>query len=156
MHCEICGRPVEEPIAVEVDRAVLYLCRSCAASYGRRQVAQRQQAQPAARRPPQPRRPAAPRRELEVVEDFGEIVRRARENLGLSREVLAAMIGVKETVLRRVEAGQLTPDLELARKLERALGVKLLVEASQEASGVQGKGVERGLTLGDVAELRED
>lgn len=155
MHCEICGRPVEEPMAIEVDKAVLYVCRSCAASYGRRQVPQRQPSRGPQPRP-QPRRPPAPRRELEVIEDFGEVVRRARENIGLSREVLAAMIGVKETVLRRIEAGQLTPDLELARKLERALGVKLLVEAPAEPSGGRSAGAEGGLTLGDVAEVRED
>jgi putative transcription factor len=157
VYCEICGRPIEgEPIPVEVDKAVLYVCRSCAAQYGKRVA--RQQPQAAVQKKPAPR-PAAPRPpplEVELVENFGAVIRRARENLGLSREALAAMLGVKETVLRRIEAGQLQPDLALAKRLERALGVRLLVEAAEEGVAKSGGKVERGLTLGEVAEIRDE
>lgn len=156
MYCEICGRLIEgEPIPVEVDKAVLYVCRSCAAKYGKRasvtpvQTPQKKAPQPR----PRPQRKAA---ELELVENFGEVVRRARENLGLSREALAAMLGVKEAVLRRVEAGQLQPDLALARKLEKALGVRLLVEAAEEGAAKASGRADRGLTLGEVAEIRDE
>jgi putative transcription factor len=159
VYCEICGRPIEgEPIPVEVDKAVLYVCRSCAAQYGKR--ATQQQPQAAVQKKPAPRpKPAAPRPpplEVELVENFGAVIRRARENLGLSREALAAMLGVKETVLRRIEAGQLQPDLALAKRLERALGVRLLVEAAEEGVAKSGGKVERGLTLGEVAEIRDE
>jgi putative transcription factor len=157
VYCEICGRPIEgEPIPVEVDKAVLYVCRSCAAQYGKRTT--QQQPQSAVQKKPAPR-PAAPRPpplEVELVENFGTVIRRARENLGLSREALAAMLGVKETVLRRIEAGQLQPDLALAKRLERALGVRLLVEAAEEGVAKSGGKVERGLTLGEVAEIRDE
>jgi len=159
VYCEICGRPIEgEPIPVEVDKAVLYVCRSCAAQYGKRTT--QQQPQAAVQKKPAPRpKPAAPRPpplEVELVENFGAVIRRARENLGLSREALAAMLGVKETVLRRIEAGQLQPDLALAKRLERALGVRLLVEAAEEGVAKSGGKVERGLTLGEVAEIRDE
>lgn len=159
MYCEICGRPIEgEPIPVEVDKAVLYVCRSCAAQYGKRTT--QHQPQSVAQKKPAPRpKPAAPRPpplEVELVENFGVVIRRARENLGLSREALAAMLGVKETVLRRIEAGQLQPDLALAKRLERALGVRLLVEAAEEGVAKSGGKVERGLTLGEVAEIRDE
>jgi putative transcription factor len=157
VYCEICGRPIEgEPIPVEVDKAVLYVCRSCAAQYGKRVT--QQQSQAVAQKKPAPR-PAAPRPpplEVELVENFGAVIRQARENLGLSREALAAMLGVKETVLRRIEAGQLQPDLALAKRLERALGVRLLVEAAEEGVAKSGGKVERGLTLGEVAEIRDE
>lgn len=156
MYCEICGRPIEgEPIPIEVDKAVLYVCRSCAATYGKKVV--QQQAAPAVKKTPRPK-PAAPRPpppEVEIVENFGEVVKKARENLGLSREALAAMLGVKETVLRRIEAGQLQPDFALARKLEKTLGVRLLVESVEEGVAQTGRGAERGLTLGEVAEIRD-
>ncbi|AKT33712.1 transcriptional regulator, XRE family [Pyrobaculum sp. WP30] len=159
MYCEICGRPIEgEPIPVEVDKAVLYVCRSCAAQYGKRTT--QHQPQSVAQRKPAPRpKPAAPRPpplEVELVENFGAVIRRARENLGLSREALAAMLGVKETILRRIEAGQLQPDLALAKRLEKALGVRLLVEAAEEGVAKSGGKVERGLTLGEVAEIRDE
>ncbi len=157
MYCEICGRPIEgEPIPVEVDKAVLYVCRSCAAQYGKR-VTQRQPQSAVQKKPtPGPAAPRPPPLEVELVENFGVVIRRARENLGLSREALAAMLGVKETVLRRIEAGQLQPDLALAKRLERALGVRLLVEAAEEGVAKSGGKVERGLTLGEVAEIRDE
>ncbi|MCC6020634.1 MAG: multiprotein bridging factor aMBF1 [Thermoproteaceae archaeon] len=152
MHCEICGSEIRgEPAAVEVDKAVLYVCSRCAAIYGKRALRQQyRQAPPAAT--PRPRREPV---SVEIVENFGEVVRAARESLGLSREALAAMLGVKESVLRRVEAGQLQPDVSLARKLERVLRVRLLVrehEGGQPESGA----VRRELTLGEVAEIREE
>ncbi|ABP49654.1 MULTISPECIES: multiprotein bridging factor aMBF1 [Pyrobaculum] len=158
MYCEICGRVIEgDPIPIEVDKAVLYVCRGCAARYGKRappQTVQKKPPQSQKAKPPSPRLPPV---EVELVENYGEVIRVARQNLGLSREALAAMLGVKETVLRRVEAGQLQPDYALAKKLEKALGVKLLVEAKEEASGAKSGGkVERGLTLGEVVEIRED
>jgi putative transcription factor len=108
------------------------------------------------RRPDLPAAPRPPPLEVELVENFGAVIRRARENLGLSREALAAMLGVKETVLRRIETGQLQPDLALAKRLERALGVRLLVEAAEEGVAKSGGKVERGLTLGEVAEIRDE
>jgi putative transcription factor len=89
------------------------------------------------------------------VDNFGEVVKKARENLGLSREALAAALGVKETVLRRIEAGQLQPDYALAKKLEKTLGVRLLVEVAEEGAAKSGDRLERGLTLGEVAEIRD-
>ena len=157
MYCEICGRPIEgEPIPVEVDKAVLYVCRSCAAQYGKRATQRLPQSAVQKKPAPRPVAPRPPPLEVELVENFGAVIRRARENLGLSREALAAMLGVKETVLRRIEAGQLQPDLALAKRLERALGVRLLVEAAEEGVAKSGGKVERGLTLGEVAEIRDE
>lgn len=157
MFCEICGREIGgEPIPVEVDKAVLYVCRSCATRYGKRAIAQptpqrRQQLQP---RPKQPVSRVI--RNVELVDNFGELIKKSRENLGLSREALAAMLGVKETVLRRIESGQLQPDVALARKLEKALGIKLLVESLEESGARGGSAIERSLTLGEVAEIRDE
>ncbi len=92
----------------------------------------------------------------EVVEDYAERVRRARERLGLSQKELAQRVKVGENVIRRIESGSLVPPVDLAMRLERVLGVKLLepvVEEEEEALEDTG---EFHLTLGDVAELRED
>jgi putative transcription factor len=57
--------------------------------------------------------------------------------------------------LRRIEAGQLQPDYALAKKLEKTLGVRLLVEVAEEGVAKSGDRLERGLTLGEVAEIRD-
>ncbi|ABL88249.1 transcriptional regulator, XRE family [Pyrobaculum islandicum DSM 4184] len=157
MYCEICGRPIEgEPIPIEVDKAVLYVCKSCAARYGKRVSPQLQQAVQK-KTPPRPKS-ATPRLQsldVDLVENFGEVIKRARENLGLSREALAAMLGIKEAVLRRIESGQLQPDLALAKKLEKTLGVKLLINIAEEGATSGSGRIDRGLTLGEVAEIRD-
>ncbi len=82
------------------------------------------------------------------------LIKTARESMGMSRDALARTVGVKESVLRRIESGQLIPDEQLARKLERVLGVKLLVPA--EHVETPSKPSKYELTLGDVVEIRDD
>ena len=90
----------------------------------------------------------------EFVEDLGNVVRKAREARFLTREQLAEMVGEKVSTIRRIENGELKPSFELARKLEKVLKVKLLVETTDEVfERVVTRAQRRGLTIGDV--LRE-
>ena len=90
----------------------------------------------------------------EFVEDLGNVVRKAREAKFLTREQLAEMVGEKVSTIRRIENNELKPSFELARKLEKVLKVKLLVEATDEVlERVVTRAQRRGLTIGDV--LRE-
>jgi putative transcription factor len=90
----------------------------------------------------------------EFVEDLGNVVRKAREARFLTREQLAEMVGEKVSTIRRIENNELKPSFELARKLEKVLKVKLLVEATDEVfERVVTRAQRRGLTIGDV--LRE-
>ena len=171
LTCDVCGEPIEgEPVIVEIDGAVLTLCQRCARKYtgvkGVRVIrgpSQIQSTQPSmtvtryeSRRGVTYRinRPRVNVDRYEVVENYAELIREARESLGMSRDVLAKVIGVKESILRRIEDGQLIPDIELARKLEKVLGISLLRES--EETGVEAqKPVNKSLTLGDVVTLRE-
>jgi putative transcription factor len=91
----------------------------------------------------------------EFVEDLGNVVRKAREARFLTREQLAEMVGEKVSTIRRIENNELKPSFELARKLEKVLKVKLLVEATDEVfERVVTRAQRRGLTIGDV--LREE
>lgn len=66
-----------------------------------------------------------------LIEDFGAVVRQARERLGLTQAELAKQISEKLSVIKKIEAGRLKPDELLARKLERALKVKLIEEGEE-------------------------
>ncbi len=94
--------------------------------------------------------------ELEVVDDYAERIRRARERLGWSRKVLAEKVRVSENVIRRIEDGSLVPPIDLARKLEKVLGIKLLEPVVEEYEYPSRSTRYTPLTLGDVAEIRED
>jgi len=161
-RCELCGRELHEVgYRVMIDRAEMLVCGVCAR--GRRILStMRFSASLAAgsqRRGinVKPRMKTASAEEYILVEGYGDVVRRARERMGFTREALAALVGEKESTIRRIEAEQLEPTLELARKLERVLKVKLLEQVSEWGveAGSSGHVEDYGLTLGDVAEFRD-
>lgn len=91
--------------------------------------------------------------EYEVVEDYAERIRKAREKLGWSSEVLAQKVREKESVIRRIELGKLKPTLELAKKLEKILKISLLEPIVSEYT-VRGR-FKEDLTLGDIVVIRK-
>jgi len=92
---------------------------------------------------------------MEVVEDYARIIKEARERAGLTRDALAAVLGVKVSVIRRIEEGALTPPIDLARKMERVLKIKLVEEVIDERLGKGGEAGAWEETLGDVAVFKE-
>ncbi|MEM0015212.1 MAG: multiprotein bridging factor aMBF1 [Zestosphaera sp.] len=174
-YCEMCGKPMRkrEANVVYVEGVRLVLCSSCHAKVGRRAVANevREVTQEARRTEPSRAKsvaqPPSSRRagvtggklieEYEVVPDYHERVRRAREMLGWTQKVLAEAVKESENVIKRIESGRLVPSLELARKLEKTLKTQLLEPVADK--GVEGvksvKNVERSLTIGDVMILRK-
>ena len=119
-YCELCGRPAQELFRVVIEGAVLRVCSRCKISgkpLPERRVAPR-------RRPVPLREP--PELSWEIDPEYPRLVREARERAGLTREELARLIGEKESVVRRIERGELKPSLALARKLEHALKVEII------------------------------
>lgn len=86
--------------------------------------------------------------------DYAQRVRRAREEMGLTQEVLASYVGEKESVIRRIEMGKLKPTMELARRLEQVLKVKLLERVEEPIGASQPRGRVEVL-LGDVVVIKE-
>ena len=62
----------------------------------------------------------------EIIEGFGKIIRDAREKTQLPLMVIAERIKEKESYLHSIEHEQLMPTLEVARKLEKELNIKLI------------------------------
>jgi len=91
---------------------------------------------------------------LELVGDFGQRVRQAREGLGLSHEDLGRKIREKVSVIRKIESGKMIPDLVLAEKLEHALKIKLRVPASEPKVQPVLSSKPRGTTLGDLIQFK--
>ena len=101
-----------------------------------------------------------PGEDLDLVEDFGERVKNARRRLGLTQEDLARQLNEKLTVIRKIEAGEFKPPIELARKLERFLKIRLLEPIDETELGMPGgystgsKTAGGGISLGDLLKKR--
>lgn len=91
---------------------------------------------------------------LDFVEDYNRRVKEAREKLGLTQEELAKKLKEKASVIQKIEAGKIVPDLRLARELERALKIRILTSSGSEPSAVRILTDKPSLTLGDLAKIK--
>jgi putative transcription factor len=114
MECEVCGRPiVGKPRLALIEGVAMNVCSGCA-TLGKiiEEPARREQL-------------GLEMAELEIVEDYPALIRRARERMGLKQEELAKRLAERASVVQRLESGRLRPDERLLNKLERVLGIKL-------------------------------
>ncbi len=153
MQCELCGQVITgQPMKIWIEGAQLTVCPNCA-RYGSI-IRQKASSKPSQLSPKQ--RTSQPKLGIEapmVIENYGLAIRQARERLGLTQEQLAKMIGEKESVIRRLEGQRMAPTIELAKKLEKVLKVKLLEVPQEDRELPKVRKIE--LTLGDVAVIKE-
>jgi putative transcription factor len=150
MSCELCGKPIlGKPVRVWIEGSQLMVCSQCS-RYG-------SVVKPKAVTRPQQ---VVKRKELSMgfettvlVSNYNVLIRQARESMGLTQADLAKLIGEKESIVRRLESRRMAPTLELARKIEKVLKIKLYEETRQEREPPKPQGFQ--LTLGDVAVIKE-
>ena len=143
--CEICGKKTKKLYKIRVEGAELLVCEDCK-KYGELvgEVKERKEVI-------KPKKIKVEKEE-EVVPEYYKIIRNTREKLKLKQEEFAKMIGIKGSLLKRIEDGKKVPSLDLARKIEKMFDVKLIEEVSFDSKNV--KNEEKELTLGDVVVLK--
>lgn len=159
MECEICGKPISDnPKRTKIDGSVMAVCDECA-KFGRIQKA-----------PPTPKfqkksknkknnakQIKKPRREEpqdELIENYNDIIRNKRESQNLTREQLGRKLNEKVSVINRIEAGKMVPDIKLIKKIEKALDVKLLeTYNNDDLSQFIGKS-DSELKLGSIVKIK--
>lgn len=146
--CEICGRHVNSLYVIDVEGAELSVCERCSRGKivtdtigeGRKEVKARKRADEPV--------------EDELIERYGEAIRKAREALGLPLNVLAEKINEKESTMLRVEKERMQPSMKLIAKLEKELGIKLTRKAEIANETHVPRSVP--ITLGEAAFRKED
>lgn len=89
-----------------------------------------------------------------LVENYAEIIRKRRESLGLTQRDFAGKINEKEATIHKIETKALEPSLALAKKLEKALGVKLVEEHEEKPKPFKKRSIE-SFTLGDFIKIKK-
>lgn len=152
--CELCGKNVSEAYRVEVLGSSVVACGLCAKSgriLGPIKPAEKKRPQPAAVR----EKPAVlDDEDWSLVDDCGRVVKTARERSGLRQEELAKKISEPESLLHRIESGRIRPNPAVARKIEKTLNVRLIMESESGEFDFNGGGGADS-TLGDVVVVRE-
>jgi len=89
-----------------------------------------------------------------LVEDFGPRVHKAREAKGWTHDVLGNKVHARVPELKQIEAGKMRPSDEVARRLEKELGITLYEVVEGPAPSVSGAkkpaAAGAGLTIGDL------
>jgi putative transcription factor len=151
LFCDICGKgPVRAQILLEGAR--LLACASC--MRGGKVLHRFEDGEAPVARPVSA--PSSVETSEEIAEDCGRIVKAAREKSGVPLAVVAERIREKESYLHAIELGRLMPTLEVARKLEKELGVRL-VEKTQGVAGPAAQGPKSFSppTLGDMIDTKK-
>jgi len=94
------------------------------------------------------KKPEVKEQEYAYVQDYGSIVKKARERLGLKQDELAKKLNEKESLLHQIESEHFKPGLDLARKLEKQLHIKIIQEITDE--NILGNKSTGPMTLGDM------
>ena len=88
------------------------------------------------------------RGEKELASDFSKRVSQARNSKGWDKHQLARKMAEKVNIISNVESGKRPTD-SVIRKLERTLGITLMVDVTPDQNRHVNSGDGRGLTLGD-------
>ena len=91
-----------------------------------------------------------------IVKNYSSLIRASREKKGLSQEDFAKSLNEKESIVAKWEHGTLRPRIDVARRLEKVLGIKLVKreEDSSEKTELPRKKSDE-LTLGDFIKVRK-
>ena len=155
LSCDICGRP-EASAVVLIEGAKMVACSRCMRSG---KVLYRLDDDEVKSEPVEsakPRKTSLDQGE-EIVEDAAARIRKAREKTGLKIAVIAEKINETESYIDAIENKRLSPTFEIARKLEKELGVKLIEKVAGEEIAEPSKKPSRFTepTLGDVVVINK-
>ena len=157
MQCELCGKEVTKGYKAVVEGIVLSVCEKCS-TFGNvvSQVSERavDDAKPGRIRIPLPPKPE-PNAEV-VVDNFADKIKKEREYRNLTQEEAAKMLAEKESVIHKLESGQMVPSLQLAKKLEQFYHITLIEEFKPEKETSKKLDFkDESLTIGDMIRMRK-
>lgn len=159
MQCEICGAEIrEKPLCITIDSSELQVCQKCA-PYGK----------PVDKRTPVSRKVSPvvrtvtrtekrPKKDFfdilkdELLDNYVQIIRDAREAKGWSQEDLAENIKEKASLIKKIERSEIVPEDSIRKKLEHALNIKLTERV--DASGQEVSHLKKDTTLGDIVTIK--
>jgi putative transcription factor len=167
MRCEVCGKEILGPPQRRViEGAKLTVCSRCApfgsSEWGVSRPAPvkttssgRVSMMPTLAPRPRIRNDVESVESLELIEDYGAQIRKARQKLGLSEKDLAKKMQEKESVVKNLEKQDLTPDQRLIAKIKKYLSLDIVerLDASKGSILARPTGAK---TIGDMLKMKAE
>jgi putative transcription factor len=157
MRCEVCGQEIRgEPLRRVIEGAKMIVCGRCA-GFGSGDWSPINSSQPRRRM----RRSVVRRKseieqaeELELINDYGKTIKRARQKANMTIEDLARKTQEKESVIKKLEKEDFHPNPYLAKKLKRVLGIEIMEKVEIGSGPILSKPL-GSRTLGDLVKIKE-
>lgn len=148
----MCGKSQEKMFTTRLEGVTMKVCNDCA-KYGEI-LKKPEKTKPIFKKKFKKEKEVKPVFEERINDEFSKILKRARENKGLTQEELSAQINEKQSLIHNIERGHQKPSLILAKKLEKFLGIKIIdkLEVKKEKKIIMSSG--EGLTIGDMLKLK--
>ncbi len=124
--CELCGRQMKDIYVVSVEGVDLRVCQNCAKG---KKIVYKAVEEP---RGTQRKTIRKTEEEVELVEGYGKKIHAARDQMQIPLKVLAEMINEKEAHMLRVEEEKTRPSIELTKKIEKVLNIKITQQKGDE------------------------
>ncbi len=88
-----------------------------------------------------------------IDKNYSSIIKNKREKMNLKQKELAQKIAEKESVLHNLESGNSEPNIKLARKLEKFLGI-VLVQEFEDKFKSDKQDFSGEVTIGDLIKIK--
>ncbi|XRO77431.1 multiprotein bridging factor aMBF1 [Methanocaldococcus sp. 10A] len=162
--CELCGKLVDKLYKVMIEGSEMQVCKECAkfgkspktySRFGKKTTIIGKGTITTNKQVKKPKRKRDIFDTLPMLrEDYGDVIREAREKRGLSIEELAKKLKMKASTLQKFERYELEPNEREIKILEKELKITLTENVGEESS-YYGSGDEDGFTLGDFIKIKK-
>jgi len=146
MHCDLCGSN-ERLYLTEIEGTKLNVCKKCS-SFGNI-IEEKKPIQKKQKSKAQDIKETTEIMEM-IVENYSELIKKSRESMNLKQEELARKIAEKESVIHKLESGNIEPNIRLAKKLEKVLNINLIQEEKIEKISQNSNNDATNVTIGDL------
>jgi len=168
--CEVCGQKIMgKGKYVNIEGANLLVCENCARFGDSSKISVTPHPQPKISKITSPSKNITVKKpktksfvkknflpdSYELVDDYTDKIRKAREEKALSHEELAKKINERVSIIKKVETGKMHPSETIIKKLEKELQINIYAPPDSKDEIVGSKEDRKGLTLGDVVNIKK-
>lgn len=145
MLCEMCGSDGTLTRTI-IEGVTMSVCQSCT-QYGK--IINTPRVETLKKRIHTPKIPESTEK---VASDIGTILKTTREKRNMTQKEFAGILAAKESLIHKIETDQATPDIPTAKKWEKIIGKKLVIETETNGEIFMKDNTKKGtgLTIGDM------
>lgn len=157
MQCDMCGKE-GQLFKTVIEEVEMKVCKACS-SYGKViseiRIPGKKSAKHAESKPVEKITVKEPEKVIVqmIVKDYSNIIKKKREKMNMTQKEFAMFLNEKEGIVHKIETNSFEPSIEMARRLGKILGVKLIEEYEEEKLATE-RSSGNQITVGDLIKIK--